>query len=76
LDSLYTQDYLEHNKDKYTTKLSQMKLKLDKLRIKEEQINNEIQKNYKHIEKNVDVLFKKEIDEFKISEDSLTDYHI
>jgi hypothetical protein len=53
-----------------------MKLKLDKLRIKEEQINNEIQKNYKHIEKNVDVLFKKEIDEFKISEDSLTDYHI
>jgi hypothetical protein len=47
-----------------------MKNKLEKLNQKEEAINTELHR-YKNLEKNFDDIFKKEVNEYNISEDSL-----
>jgi hypothetical protein len=59
-------------KNKYSDRLMSLKNKLEMLNQKEESITIDLHR-YKKLEKNVDDLFKKEIDYYKISEDSLTD---
>lgn len=59
-------------KEKYNDRLINLKNKLEMLNVKEENLSTDLHR-YKKLEKNVDDLFKKEIDYYKISEDSLTD---
>ena len=63
---------MDRMKNKYSDRLMSLKNKLEMLNQKEESITIDLHR-YKKLEKNVDDLFKKEIDYYKISEDSLTD---
>lgn len=72
LDNLYSKQYLDKLKLKYNDRLINLKNKLEFLDSKEESLSSDLHR-YKKLEKNVDDLFKKEIEYYKISDDSLTD---
>jgi hypothetical protein len=60
---------LDRIKVRNVDKLSQIKLKLSNLTEKEEHIGSELHR-YKKYDRTVDDLFKKEIDKYKIQDDS------
>ena len=72
MNNYYSKDTLEDIKNKYNDKLSNLKNRLEVLNSKEDSIGADLHR-YKKLEKNVDELFKEEIGEYKISEDSLAD---
>lgn len=72
LDNLYSKENLDAIKTKYYDRLVTMKAKLEKLNSKEESIATNLNR-YTKYEKNIEDLFKKEIEKHKISEDSLAD---
>jgi hypothetical protein len=58
-------------KERYYNKLSGLKTKLEKLNQKEEKVELELTTKFKHFDKTVDELFKQEIEQYKINEDSI-----
>jgi hypothetical protein len=68
LSSIFDKGKLEVIRKKYSEKLIDLKNKMQKINTKEENLSSELH-NYKHLEINVDELFKEEIDYYKISED-------
>jgi hypothetical protein len=70
LDCLYSKQTLDKIKAKYSDRLSILKNKLENLNGKEEALSSDLHR-YKKYEKNVDELFKEEIDKYKIIDDSL-----
>lgn len=72
MDEQYSKESLDELKTKYNDSLINIKNKLELLNSKEEALITDLHR-FKKIEKNVEELFKKEINFYKISEDSLTD---
>jgi hypothetical protein len=70
LDSLYSKQTLDKIKAKYSDRLSNLKNRLENLNGKEEVLSTDLHR-YKKYEKNVDELFKEEIEKYKIVDDSL-----
>ena len=61
---------MEAIKAKYSDRLINLKNKLENLNSKEDSLSSDLH-HYKKLEKNVDDLFKEEIDYYRILEDSL-----
>ncbi len=70
MDSLYSKQTLDKIKAKYSDRLSNLKNRLENLNGKEEVLSTDLHR-YKKYEKNVDELFKEEIEKYKIVDDSL-----
>lgn len=70
LDSLYSKQTLDKIKAKYSDRLSNLKNRLENLNGKEEVLSTDLHR-YKKYEKNVDELFKEEIEKYKIVDDSM-----
>jgi hypothetical protein len=66
----FDEKFMSKLKERYYIKLNDLKGKMDKLNKKEEQLEGDLFK-FKHFEKPVDELFKQEIEQYKINEDSI-----
>ena len=70
LDCLYTKKTLDAIKMKYNDRLVNLKIKMENLNFKEESLSSDLHR-YQNLEKNVDDLFKDEIEKYKLVDDSL-----
>jgi hypothetical protein len=75
IDKIFTEKDIDGIKTNFISKLSYLKENLIKFNHKEDQLITDMDK-VKKFDKNIDDLFKKEIEEYKISDDSGTDYNI
>jgi hypothetical protein len=70
LKDYYDTDYLTKVKERYYTKLTSLKGKLEKLNQMEEKVEADLTK-FTKFDKTVDELFKNEIKQYKLNEDSI-----
>ncbi len=68
MSNFFDKGKLEIIRKQYSERLIDLKNKMEKISNKEENLSSELHR-YKHFEKNVDEIFKEEIDYYKISED-------
>lgn len=68
VSGIYNKKYIDDMKERYLEKLEYLRNKFETMGRSENSLNNEMYK-YKPFEKNVNELFKEEIDKYQISED-------
>ena len=75
IEKILSQDDIDKMKINFITKLTYLRENLIKFNQKEDQLITDMDK-VKKFEKNIDDIFKKEIEEFKITDESENDYNI